>query len=104
MSLPPPRDTPTPCMGRSEVYDQLVDHTGGWEHRYAVGEARKICGGCDVIASCLRDNRGEEWAQAIIGGVGVRICRRCGEKFGVKRLGGRRPDYCSEACRKSVAA
>ena len=102
MSLPPPRDTPTPCMGRSDVYDRLIDHTGGWEHRYAVGEARKICGGCDVIASCLRDNRGEEWAQAIIGGASVGLCGFCGSKFPRPKNAGPNKRFCNETCRKAV--
>lgn len=57
----------TPCVGRWDVYDVLIDRTDGPAAKSAVRAARDICAACPIAATCLRDNREEPWAKAIIG-------------------------------------
>ena len=61
-------DRPQPaCAGRWFVYDVLHELTAGPVFRSAQREARQICGSCPLMAECLRANRGEPWAAAIVG-------------------------------------
>lgn len=58
----------TPCEGKWYIYDALIDYRGGPIFRTAIREAREICGTCPIQLKCLRDNREETWARAIITG------------------------------------
>lgn len=56
------------CTGRWFVYDVLIDTSGGPIWHEAVREARDICSRCQLWRTCLAENRGEEWAEAVITG------------------------------------
>ena len=61
-------DRPAPaCAGRTEPYDTLIDVTSGPVFHWAVAEARAICSTCDLFAECMTANRGERWAEAVLG-------------------------------------
>lgn len=67
-----------PCAGRTDVYDVLIDQTGGHQHRAALNEARRLCLGikndadsppCPYAAQCLAPaaKSGELWAKSVLG-------------------------------------
>ena len=75
------------CLGKPEPYDVLVDVISGPAHRAAVREARELCSTCPLFATCLRDNRDEMWAKAILGHDLLKKPRRrdkCGTPYGYK--------------------
>lgn len=55
------------CLGNWWPYDVLTDLTAGPTFESARQEAKNICGGCPLFATCLSDNREEPWARAIMG-------------------------------------
>ena len=61
--------TPAPaCAGNPWPFDTLIDHAAGLTYRAALREARTICGGCPLRATCLPENvaAGEHWAAAVL--------------------------------------
>lgn len=60
-----------PCAGQWFVYDALIDFRGGPAFRSAIRAAREMCGTCPAMAACLRENRDESWARAVITGRSV---------------------------------
>ena len=77
--------TPAPaCAGNPWPFDTLIDHAAGLTYRAALREARTICGGCPLRATCLLENREEPWAKAILGRtLGEPVTRpTCGTRTG----------------------
>lgn len=99
-------ETPaTPCVGRWDVYDALVDHKGGPILHHAVREARELCGACPIMADCFRENQGEDWVKTILT-VTKRASRdtgRCGTYAGAAAHDRLREEVCVP-CREARAA
>lgn len=63
----------TPCRNHPAPFDVLIDYSGGGpEFRVALHEARELCAACPIWAACLRENRDQEWAKAVITGRSTR--------------------------------
>lgn len=74
------------CLGRPEPYDTLMDYISGPEYRTALETARSLCGACPISATCLRDNIGERWANAVLGRKLPAVEREsCGSSAGAKQ-------------------
>lgn len=48
------------------VYDVLIDAKRGPLLPIAIAEAKRICGSCELQATCLADNVDEQWVQTLI--------------------------------------
>lgn len=90
-------ETPeTPCAGRWDVYDALVDHKGGPVLRRARRDAIELCAACPIKATCHAENAGEEWLH-VLAALPTRPCAQCGDEMSVVKKGPRR-QYCSAGC------
>lgn len=90
-------DAKPACAGRPEPYDALMDYISGPQYRAALDAARSICGSCPLSPTCLRDNLGERWANAVLGRKLPAVEREgCGTSAGSKRHYAAGEETCDE--------
>lgn len=104
----------TPCVGRWQPYDQIIDATdrnrsgdySGPTYDRALSEARGICGGCPVRDACFRANKDERWVKAILRLEVAPVARTprtssgCGSNAGYKKHWKRGEKACTD-CKKA---
>ena len=71
MSLPPPRDTPTPCSLNYRPFDVIANHdrreaTVRGIIAVAVRDIEAMCSTCPIWRDCIPQNRNEPWVKALL--------------------------------------